>query len=173
MVSNRLSFSSPVAVAGHPTQLPTPPPLRQPEATATILNSMPKRLIISDNPKDPGNPLVLDGAAIDAASRDPVAIGKVMVDQVWAEGTDPTGGSLYYERCSNQTRRLEQFETGHEDFMTGGWVRVLVSAEQRQRDRIGMERAEADGLVRQHGIHRGVLLVEFLDRVWGEQAPQG
>ncbi|MFM7754227.1 MAG: hypothetical protein ACKO58_07540 [Cyanobium sp.] len=134
---------------------------------------MPKRLIISDNPEDPGNPLVLDGAAIDAAARDPAAIGKVMVDQVLAEGTDPTGGALYYERRSNQHRRLQQFETGHEDVMTGGWVRVLVSAEQRQRDRIGMERAEADGLVRQHGIHRGVLLVEFLDRDWGTLAPQG
>jgi hypothetical protein len=27
-----------------------------------------------------------------------------MVDQVWAEGTDPTGGGLYYERNSNQHR---------------------------------------------------------------------
>jgi len=49
------------------------------------------RLIISDNREDPGNPLVLDGEAIDAAARDPLAIGKLMVDQVWAEGTDPTG----------------------------------------------------------------------------------
>jgi hypothetical protein len=128
---------------------------------------MPQRLIISDNPEDPGNPLVLEGEAIDAAARDPVAIGKVMVDQVWAEGTDPTGGALYYERRTNRHRRLGQFETGHEDFMTGGWVRVLVSAEQRQRDRFGMERAAADGLVRLHGTHRGVLLVEFLDRDWG------
>jgi hypothetical protein len=38
---------------------------------------MPRRLIISDNPEDPGNPLVLDGEAIDAAAKDPVAIGKV------------------------------------------------------------------------------------------------
>jgi len=128
---------------------------------------MPQRLIISDNPEDPGNPLVLDGEAIDAAAKDPVAIGKVMVDQVWAEGTDPTGGALYYERRTNRHRRLQPFETGHEDFMTGGWVRVLVSAEQRQRDRAGMERAEADGLVQRHGIHRGVQLVEFLDRDWG------
>jgi hypothetical protein len=30
-----------------------------------------------------------------------------------------------------------------------------------------MERAAADGLVRLHGTHRGVLLVEFLDRDWG------
>jgi hypothetical protein len=134
---------------------------------------MPKRLIISDNPEDPGNPLMLDGAAIDAAARDPAAIGKVMVDQVWAEGTDPTGGALYYERRTNRHRRLQPFETGHEDFMTGGWVRVLVSAEQRQHDREGMERASADGLVCQHGTHRGVLLVEFLDRAWGGEAPQG
>jgi hypothetical protein len=33
------------------------------------------RLIISDNRDDPGNPLVLDGEAIDAAARDPLAIG--------------------------------------------------------------------------------------------------
>ncbi|MFO0136499.1 MAG: hypothetical protein ACK535_00510, partial [Cyanobacteriota bacterium] len=88
------------------------------------------RLIISDNREDPGNPLVLDGEAIDAAARDPLAIGKLMVDQVWAEGTDPTGGGLYYERSSNQHRRLQAFETGSEDFMTGGWVRVLATAEQ-------------------------------------------
>ncbi len=49
------------------------------------------RLIISDNREDPGNPLVLDGEAIDAAAQDPLAIGKIMVDQVWAEGTDPAG----------------------------------------------------------------------------------
>ena len=73
------------------------------------------RLIISDNREDPGNPLVLDGEAIDAAVRDPLAIGKLMVDQVWAEGTDPTGGGLYYERNSNQHRRLQAFETGSED----------------------------------------------------------
>jgi hypothetical protein len=88
------------------------------------------RLIISDNREDPGNPLVLDGEAIDAAAQDPLAIGKLMVDQVWAEGTNPTGGGLYYERNSNQHRRLQAFETGSEDFMTGGWVRVLASAEQ-------------------------------------------
>ncbi|MFM9089526.1 MAG: hypothetical protein ACKOPT_15605 [Cyanobium sp.] len=34
---------------------------------------------------------MLDGAAIDAAANDPQAIGMVMVDQVWAEGSDPTG----------------------------------------------------------------------------------
>lgn len=79
------------------------------------------RLIISDNRDDPGNPLLLDGEAIDPAACDPVAIGKLMVDQVWAEGTDPTGGGLYYERNSNRHRRLQAFETGYEDLMTGGW----------------------------------------------------
>jgi hypothetical protein len=68
---------------------------------------MAHRLIVSDNRDDPCNPLVLDGEAIDAAARDPLAIGKLMVDQVWAEGTDPTGGGLYYERNSNQHRRLQ------------------------------------------------------------------
>ncbi|MFN9643789.1 MAG: hypothetical protein ACK6BG_01400 [Cyanobacteriota bacterium] len=34
----------------------------------------------------------VDSDAIDAAAQDPLAIGKIMVDQVWAEGTDPTGG---------------------------------------------------------------------------------
>ncbi len=35
------------------------------------------RLIISDNREDPGNLLVLDGEAIDAAAQDPLAIGKL------------------------------------------------------------------------------------------------
>jgi hypothetical protein len=126
-----------------------------------------QRLIISDNREEPGNPLVLDGGAIDAAASDPAAIGKLMVDQVWAEGTDPTGGGLYYERSSNQHRRLQAFETGHEDFMTGGWVRVLVTPEQLARERAGMQQAAARDLVKQHGSHRGVLLVEFLDVPWG------
>ena len=119
-----------------------------------------------DNRDDPGNPLVLDGEAIDAAALDPLAIGKLMVDQVWAEGTDPTGGGLYYERNSNRHRRLQVFETGSEDFMTGGWVRVLASAEQVRKERAGMEQAAKAGLVKIHGTHRGVLLVEFLDVPW-------
>jgi hypothetical protein len=73
--------------------------------------SMGQHLIISDNRDDPGNPLVLDGEAIEGAASDPAAIGKLMVDQVWAEGTDPTGGALYYERSSNEHRRLQAFET--------------------------------------------------------------
>jgi hypothetical protein len=125
------------------------------------------RLIVSDNRDDPGNPLVLGGEAIDAAAQDPVAIGKLMVDQVWAEGGDPTDGGLYYERNNNQHRRLQAFETGSEDFMTGGWVRVLASAEQVRKERAGMEQAAMAGLVRIHGTHRGVLLVEFLDVPWG------
>jgi hypothetical protein len=68
------------------------------------------RLIISDNREDPGNPLVFDGEAIDAAARNPMAIGKLLpeasaqrlVDQDWAEGTDPTSGGLCDERNSHQ-----------------------------------------------------------------------
>jgi hypothetical protein len=78
----------------------------------------------------------------------------------------PTGGGLYYEHNSNQHRRLQAFETGSEDFMTGGWVRVLASAEQVRKERVGMELAAKVGLVKIHGSHRGVLLVEFLDVPW-------
>ncbi|MFN9622916.1 MAG: hypothetical protein ACK587_08815 [Cyanobacteriota bacterium] len=116
---------------------------------------MGQRLIISDNRDDPGNPLVLDSEAIDKAAEDPQKIGQLMVDQVWAEGTDPTGGGLYFERTSQRNRRLQAFETGSEDLMTGGWVRVLVSADQVRREREGMEQAARRGLVRIHGTHRG------------------
>ena len=78
-------------------------------------------------------------------------------------GRRSTGGGLYYEHNSNQHRRLQVFETGSEDFMTGGWVRVLASAEQVRKERTGMEQAAKAGLVKMHGTHRGVLLVEFLD----------
>ena len=124
---------------------------------------MSPRLIVSDNRDDPGNPVVLDDEAIDAAAQDRLAIGKIMVDQAWAEGTDPTGGGLNFKRNSNQHRRLQVFETGSEDFMTGGWVRVLASAEQVRKERAGMEQAAKASLVRMHGTHRGVLLLEFLD----------
>ena len=127
---------------------------------------MSPRLIVSDNRDDPGNPLVLGGEAIDAAALDPLAIGKLMVNQVWAERTDPTGGGLYYERNNNQHRRLEPFEMDSGDFMTGGWVRVLASAEQVRKERAGMEQAAKAGLVKIHGTRRGVLLVEFLDVPW-------
>ena len=128
---------------------------------------MSPRLIISDNRDNPGNPLILDDDAIEGAAQDPGAIGKLMVDQAWAEGGDPTGGGLYYERNSNRHRRLQAFETGSEDFMTGGWVRVLATAKQVRKEHAGMEQAAKAGLVRIHGAHRGVLLVEFLDVPWG------
>jgi len=47
--------------------------------------------------------------------------------------------------------------------MTGDWVRVLATSEQLQRERAAIETAAARGLVKLHGTHRGVLLVEFLD----------
>ncbi|MFN7678613.1 MAG: hypothetical protein ACK5QW_08490 [Cyanobacteriota bacterium] len=63
----------------------------------------------------------------------------------------------------NRHRRLQVFETASEDFMTGGWARVLASAEQVRHERAGMEPDAKAGLVRIHGTQRGVLLVEFLD----------
>lgn len=65
---------------------------------------MAPRLIISDNRDDPGNPLVLDGQAIAGAASEPAAIGKLMVDQVRGEGTDPTGCAPHHERSSKHQR---------------------------------------------------------------------
>ncbi len=50
--------------------------------------------------------------------------------------------------------------------MTGGWVRVLASAEQVIKERTAMEQAASRGLVNIHGSHRGLLLMEFLDQPW-------
>jgi hypothetical protein len=83
------------------------------------------------------------------------------------KGRTPQEGGLYYERNSNRHRRLQVFETGSEDFMTGGWVRELASAEQVRKERAGMEQIAKAGLVKIHCTHRGVLLVEFLDVPWG------
>ena len=69
-------------------------------------------------------------------------------------------------RCQLHTRPANFIvagQKGSEDFITGGWVRVLASAEQVRKERTGMEQAAKVGLVKIHGSHRGVLLVEFLD----------
>ena len=82
-----------------------------------------------------------------------------------AGATHPLGHACLWG--SQRHRRLQAFETSSEDLMTGGWVRVLVSADQVGRERAAMEQAARRGLVRIHGTHRGVLLVEFLDVAWG------
>ena len=85
-------------------------------------------LMVSDNRDDQGTPLELDGEAIDAVAQDPLAIGKIMVDQFWAEGTDPTGGGLHYERNTNRHRRLQAFETGGCARNAPGWSKPPVRA---------------------------------------------
>ena len=50
--------------------------------------------------------------------------------------------------------------------MTGGWVRVLATAEQVRKERAGTEQAANADIVKIRGTHRGVLLVEFLDVPW-------
>ena len=60
---------------------------------------MGQRLIISNNRDDPGDPQVLDGEAIDAAVQEPLTIVEVMVDTVWAAGTDSTGGGMPSRRA--------------------------------------------------------------------------
>jgi len=53
------------------------------------------RLIISDNREDPGNPLVLDGEAIDAAAQDPPAIGKLPAAAALRSGAGLGGGQAW------------------------------------------------------------------------------
>jgi hypothetical protein len=58
--------------------------------------------------------------------------------QVWAEGTDPTGGRLHDERSSNRHQRLQTFETGHEDVMSGGWVRCSSTSPGAEHGAVGL-----------------------------------
>lgn len=81
----------------------------------------------ADIQDESGNPLVVDGEVINPAVKDPLAIGCLIVDQMGAEGSDPTGGP-YSKPCSQRSRRLQSLASGSEDLMTGGWVLVLVSA---------------------------------------------
>ena len=54
---------------------------------------MSPRLIVSDGSDGSGNPLLLEGGA-NGPDSNQQAIGKLLVDRVWAEGSDPAG------RCS-------------------------------------------------------------------------
>jgi hypothetical protein len=64
-----------------------------------------------------GDPLVAGGEAIAAVSRNQQVIGKRLVDQVWAEGSDPAGRGCSRAQQQPQ-RRLQPFEKSSEGFMT-------------------------------------------------------
>ena len=88
-------------------------------------------LFVASSNGDPMTSLVMDGDTMQQAAADPDAIGRVMVDQAYAEGhEDLTGCSIYYERNTNSKRMLERYESGMEDLLTGGWVRVITPPKQ-------------------------------------------
>ena len=57
------------------------------------------------------------GEAIAAAARNQQVIGKLLVDQVWVEGSDPAGRGSTASATAPQ-RRLQPFEKSSEGFMT-------------------------------------------------------
>ena len=111
---------------------------------------------------DGGPPLLLTIETIQAAARDPRAIGCLMADMAYAEGHgDLTGCALYFEHGDEPAQMLAEWRTGSEAFVTGGWVRCVTSAAQLRRERRQLARAAAAGVVTIHGRHRGLLLVQF------------
>jgi hypothetical protein len=117
--------------------------------------------VVSGNGEPLGS-LVLNGATIAEAAKDPAAIGRLMVDMAYAEGAgDLSDYMLTYERNNNPIRVLEGFETGMEDFLTGGWVRVLTPPKLADMERPIINKMISDGTAVDHGLYRGVRLIEF------------
>jgi hypothetical protein len=118
-------------------------------------------LIISGT--DPLTSMALSGDTIAEAAKDPAAIGRLLVDMAIAEDNrDLAGYSLAYERNDAPIRRLQQFETGYEDFLTGGWVRVLNSPAQTTHAAAAIASRIAQGVLADHGTYRGVRLLQFI-----------
>lgn len=125
-----------------------------------------KMLIVSVNPNDESaEPMMLSGEEIAEKAKVPSEIGKVLVDMAYAEGiVNGNRGIMAYEKNTKRPKRLARFETGYEDLMTGGWVRVLLDVEEGFR--IENDTIVSDSIARgdavHHGCHRGVHLVEFV-----------
>jgi hypothetical protein len=111
---------------------------------------------------DPLTSMTVSGETVTRAAEDPVAIGRLMVDMAIAEGDhDLDGYSLTYERNDAPVRRLTRFESGMEDLLTGGWVRVLNAPNQDQREEQVIAALVANHKLADHGIYRGVRLLQF------------
>lgn len=105
--------------------------------------------------------MVMSGDTVQAAAQDPDAIGRLMVDQAYSEGNELEGFSIYYERNTSKKRMLERYETGFEDLLTGGWVRVLTPPRQALEEQKAMQNIISHGDATCHGVYRGVRLIEF------------
>jgi len=119
-------------------------------------------IFVASSNGDPMTSMVMSGDTMQQAAADPDAIGRVMVDQAYAEGhADLTGCSIYYERNTNSKRMLERYETGMEDLLTGGWVRVITTPKQALQEQKPIQVMVNHGDATCHGVYRGVRLIEF------------
>lgn len=122
--------------------------------------------IISRNHNDDDfNPLMFTGEQIQEAAKNPEAIGKILVDMAYAEGIVETqNGIMCYERNTKQNKRLHEHESGMEDLLTGGWIRLLLEFTPQWKLE-GCEEVNDcvnAGIAVIHGRHRGFYLLEFL-----------
>ena len=118
-------------------------------------------LFVASSNGDPLTSLVMDGNTVQAAAQEPDAIGRLMVDQAYSEGNELEGFSIYYERNTNNKRMLERYESGMEDLLTGGWVRVLTPPKQALQEQKPLQTMVNHGDATCHGVYRGVRLIEF------------
>ena len=143
-------------------QLPLPlakPGTISPQAMPGFIMS---NIFVASSNGDPMTTLVMSGDTMQQAAAEPDAIGRVMVDQAYAEGhEDLTGCSIYYERNTNSKRMLERYETGMEDLLTGGWVRVITPPKQALQEQKPLQTMVNHGDATCHGVYRGVRLIEF------------
>lgn len=111
---------------------------------------------------DPLSDMVLTQDVISEASKDPLSIGRLMVDQVYSEGrSDLDGHALYFEHRSNAKRILSDYESGMEGAITGGWVRAMTPPKLFLKEQRSIQQMINHGDAVDHGTYRGVRLIEF------------
>lgn len=117
--------------------------------------------------------MLLTGATIQEAAKSPEAIGRLMVDMAYSEGHELDGHCLYFERASNSFRLLKEFQTGFEEFITGGWVRVITPPHLYAKEQKDVQELidVKDAIC--HGIYRGCMLIEFNIKTKTSKQPKG
>ena len=122
---------------------------------------MPSNVLVLSSSGDPLSDQILTGDTIQEAAKDPGAIGRLLIDMAFSEGKDIESCAFYIERSSNAKRMLDQFATGAEDFMTGGWVRVITPPHLYLKEQPQIQAMLNHGNAVDHGFYRGVRLIEF------------
>ena len=110
---------------------------------------------------DPLSDMAVTGSTIQEAAKNPVSIGRLLIDMAFSEGKDIEGCGFYIERNGAAKPMLDRFVTGLEDLMTGGWVRVITPPKQFLAEQSQIQTMINHGDAVDHGFYRGVRLVEF------------